>query len=173
MSFAPPSDSAAPASPPARVFGVVVHPERADARDAANAAIAMLHDAGVRLVGCKQDDWPWGGDLDIVAAHEFAAKVDVVLVFGGDGTFLRAASPPRDHGGASPGATPARVDSLSDGVRPQARQGCRATNRRCSLLRWRLGSESASTLLSMPDGGSSRMMAAAPSATPEPSDDVS
>ena len=39
----------------------------------------------------------------------------------------------------------------SDGLRPQIRQACCATNRRCSLLRWRLGSGSASTLLSMPD----------------------
>ena len=42
----------------------------------------------------------------------------------------------------------------SDGVRAQIRHGCWATNRRCSLLRWRFGSEMASTLLSMPGWGS-------------------
>src|SRR5262249_28920986 len=37
-----------------------------------------------------------------------------------------------------------------DGVRPQMRQGWLATNLRCSLERWRLGSPIGRALLSMP-----------------------
>lgn len=119
MSFDTPSDPADPESSPARVFGIVVHPERADARDAATAAIATLHAADVRVVACKQDDWPWGGSLDVVAAHEFAAQVDVVLVFGGDGTFLRAAYLSRDAGVPLLGVNLGRLGFLSECELPE------------------------------------------------------
>lgn len=84
--------------PPARVFGIVVHPERSDARDAATTAIDIVRGAGLRVVGCKQDDWGPAETFDVVTADDFAALVDVVLVFGGDGTFLRAAYLARDAG---------------------------------------------------------------------------
>jgi NAD+ kinase len=77
---------------------VIVHPQRAAARSAAIEAIDALLAAGLRVVACKQNEWAPPDTLDVVLGDGFGADVDVVLVFGGDGTFLRAAYLARDAG---------------------------------------------------------------------------
>lgn len=104
---------------PARVFGVVVHPERSDARDAATAAAAMLHDAGLQVVGCKQDEWPPTDAFEVLPSEVFAAEIDVALVFGGDGTFLRAAYLARDVGVPLLGVNLGRLGFLSECELPE------------------------------------------------------
>lgn len=94
------SDRAATPQPP-KAMGVVVHGGRAGAQNAAARAVAGMQRAGIRVVGCAGDGWEdaeGGVDLDIREPTEFAAGLDVVVVFGGDGTFLRAAYLARDHG---------------------------------------------------------------------------
>lgn len=102
-----------PAVPP-RVFGLIVHPERRDARSAALDAATTLRDAGLRVVGCKQDDWAPTEAFDVVGPDEFAAEIDVVLSFGGDGTFLRAAYLARDGGVPLLGVKLGRLGFLSE-----------------------------------------------------------
>ena len=106
-------DTAQGQATPARVFGIVVHAERRDAHTAALSAAAAVRAAGLRVVGCKQDDWP-SDAIDIVPPDEFAAHVDVVLVFGGDGTFLRAAYLARDAGVPLLGVNLGRLGFLSE-----------------------------------------------------------
>lgn len=98
----------------AEAFGIVVHPERQDARTAAMAAAATVRAAGLRVVGCKQDDWSEAEDLEVVPPDDFAGAVDVVLVFGGDGTFLRAAYLARDAGVPLLGVNLGRLGFLSE-----------------------------------------------------------
>jgi NAD+ kinase len=99
---------------PARCFGVIVHPERDAARTAAMGAAARLRASGLRVVACKTDDWGSSDTLDIVAPEQFAEDLDVVLVFGGDGTFLRAAYLARDAGVPLLGVNLGRLGFLSD-----------------------------------------------------------
>jgi NAD+ kinase len=99
---------------PARCFGVIVHPERDVARSAAMAAAARLRAAGVRVVACKTDEWGSTDALDILAPEQFADDLDVVLVFGGDGTFLRAAYLARDAGVPLLGVNLGRLGFLSE-----------------------------------------------------------
>ena len=109
-----------PQSPavPARAFGIIVHPERQDARTAATTAAMTVRKAGLRVLGCKQDDWPVD-TLEVVPADEFAAQVDVVVVFGGDGTFLRAAYLARDAGVPLLGVNLGRLGFLSECELPE------------------------------------------------------
>lgn len=107
-----------PRAAPARVFGIIVHPERPDARTAATTAATTVRNAGMRVIGCKQDDWP-ADTLDVVSADEFGSQVDVVLVFGGDGTFLRAAYLARDAGVPLLGVNLGRLGFLSECELPE------------------------------------------------------
>lgn len=116
---------------PPKTVGLVVHGGRSDARMAAAAAAGALRDTGVRLVGCAGDGWEGGsseiaGVRDAVEVREpaaFGSGLDVVVVFGGDGTFLRAAYLARDSGLPLLGVNLGRLGFLSevevDGV-PQA-----------------------------------------------------
>jgi NAD+ kinase len=104
---------------PARRFGVIVHPERRDARSAAMAAATTLRGAGLRVVACKQDDWAPTDAFEVVSPDEFAAEIDVVLVFGGDGTFLRAAYLARDGGVPLLGVNLGRLGFLSECELPE------------------------------------------------------
>lgn len=115
----PPSDgrvggSRRRAHRPARSFGVIVHPARETARTAALAAAAQIHEAGLRVVACKADEWRWADGMEVVAPEQFAADLDVVLVFGGDGTFLRAAYLARDAGVPLLGINLGRLGFLSE-----------------------------------------------------------
>jgi NAD+ kinase len=104
---------------PARVFGIVVHAQRRESRAAAIAAAARLRGAGLRVVGCKQEDWPPTDTFDVVAPEIFATEVDVALVFGGDGTFLRAAYLARDGGVPLLGINLGRLGFLSECELPE------------------------------------------------------
>lgn len=108
-----------PAPSPARRFGVVVHPQRADARAAAIAAASTLHGSGLRVVGCKEDDWRSDDVLEVIEPERFAEDLDVVLVFGGDGTFLRAAYLARDAGVPLLGVNLGRLGFLSECELPE------------------------------------------------------
>jgi NAD+ kinase len=104
---------------PARRFGVIVHPARDTAREAASAAARELDASGFRVVGCKTDDWPSSDVMEIVAPERFSVDLDVVLVFGGDGTFLRAAYLARDAGVPLLGVNLGRLGFLSECEVPQ------------------------------------------------------
>jgi NAD+ kinase len=104
---------------PARVFGIVVHAGRHDARAAAISAATTLRGAGLRVVGCKQEDWPPTDIFDVAPAESFAAEIDVALVFGGDGTFLRAAYLTRDGGVPLLGVNLGRLGFLSECELPE------------------------------------------------------
>jgi NAD+ kinase len=69
-----------------KTFGLVVHPERPGAADAATRLRAWLEEHGMRTR--TYTSTPEGGDEDLRA---FTDGVDVVVSVGGDGTFLRAA----------------------------------------------------------------------------------
>jgi NAD+ kinase len=103
---------------PARSFGVIVHPQRDAARSAALAAASSLRADGLRVVACKSDDWPPSDVLDIVAPEQFAEDLDIVLVFGGDGTFLRAAYLVRNVGVPLLGINLGRLGFLSECEEP-------------------------------------------------------
>ncbi|CAN5922721.1 NAD kinase [soil metagenome] len=115
-----PADAARRQAPsPARTFGVVVHPQRAAARSAALEAASRLTAAGLRVVGTKEDDWRTDDVLEVVGAERFADDLDVVLVFGGDGTFLRAAYLARDAGVPLLGVNLGRLGFLSECELPE------------------------------------------------------
>jgi NAD+ kinase len=76
-------------------IGFIVHGGRAAALDAAVSAAARLTEAGVAVAGCTDDRWDAAG-VDVRPPEGFSAGLDLVLVFGGDGTFLRAAHLVRD-----------------------------------------------------------------------------
>jgi NAD+ kinase len=99
---------------PARSFGVIVHPEREAARSAATSAAARLRAAGLQVTACKADDWSSSDMFDVVAPEQFADHLDVVLVFGGDGTFLRAAYLARDAGVPLLGVNLGRLGFLTE-----------------------------------------------------------
>lgn len=98
---------------PPRAVGLVVHGGRAEARAAAAAAARTLQTTGVEVVGCADDNWREAG-VDVRTGNEFGEGLDVVLVFGGDGTFLRAAYLARDVGVPLLGVNLGRLGFLSE-----------------------------------------------------------
>jgi len=105
-----PSDS----SPqPARAVGIVTHGGRREAHDAALQAARLLREAGVRAVGCASDGWD-APDVEFRPADGFAEGLDLVLVLGGDGTFLRAAYWARDVGVPLLGVNLGRLGFLAE-----------------------------------------------------------
>lgn len=107
--------------PPATV-GLVVHGGRVDARAAAADTVAALRDAAIRVVGCAGDGWedgtpelaPVRAAVEVRAPDAFDADLDVVVVLGGDGTFLRAAWLVRGGGVPLLGVNLGRLGFLSD-----------------------------------------------------------
>lgn len=83
------------------------------------AAARHLDASGFRVVGCKTDDWPSSDVMEVVAPERFSLDLDVVLVFGGDGTFLRAAYLSRDGGVPLLGVNLGRLGFLSECEVPQ------------------------------------------------------
>jgi NAD+ kinase len=101
---------------PLRRVGLVVHGGRAEAGVAARAAAAQLRRAGVAVTGCHGDAWPTEEDLgvELCPPESFARGTDLVVVFGGDGTFLRAAYLARDEGVPLIGVNLGRLGFLAD-----------------------------------------------------------
>ena len=95
--------------------GLVVHTGRPAAIDAARHAGRLLRERGVELVVLRED-----GDLELdqpvtrVDREAFVDDTDVVLSFGGDGTFLRAAHRCRDAGVPVLGVNLGRVGFLAE-----------------------------------------------------------
>jgi NAD+ kinase len=105
-----------PPSRPERI-GFVVHGGRPEARLAARTAATALRDAGIEVTGCHGDAWSPGDDggmVELCAPECFARGADLVLVFGGDGTFLRAAYLARDEGVPLIGVNLGRLGFLAD-----------------------------------------------------------
>lgn len=99
--------------PPVRAVGVVVHGGRPAACVAAWAAAGRLRATGVEVAGVRGDAWePERVELRDPAA--FSKGLDLVLVFGGDGTFLRAAHMARDAGVPLLGVNLGRLGFLSE-----------------------------------------------------------
>jgi NAD+ kinase len=93
--------------------GFVVHGGQPLAKQTATAAADVLTSAGVDVVACADDGW----HVDTVESRDasaFAEGVDMVVVFGGDGTFLRAAYLARDDGIPLLGVNLGRLGFLSE-----------------------------------------------------------
>ncbi len=96
-----------------KAVGLVVHPGRPQAVRAAAEAAVLLGETGVEVVGCASDTWLKGA-VELRSSATFGAGLDIVLVFGGDGTFLRAAYLSRDCGAALLGVNFGRLGFLTD-----------------------------------------------------------
>lgn len=109
-----PAPRTARAEPVVRA-GLVVHTGRASAIDAAQHAARLLTERGVELVVLREDDQL---DLEVpvtrVDRSAFVDDTDVVLSFGGDGTFLRAAHRCRDAGVPVLGVNLGRIGFLAE-----------------------------------------------------------
>lgn len=100
-------------SQPARAVGIVTHGGRPEAHAAALEAARLLAGAGVRAVGCSDDGWEAPG-VEFRPVGGFTTGLDLVLVFGGDGTFLRAAYWARDVGVPLLGVNLGRLGFLAE-----------------------------------------------------------
>lgn len=84
----------------ARTVGLVVHAGREVARTAARQAAEMIGVSGAQPVVVADDGWSQETlnrlSIEQRAPTDFAKGLDVIVVFGGDGTFLRAAWLARD-----------------------------------------------------------------------------
>lgn len=102
------------AEPVVRV-GFVVHTGRSAAIDAARHGARLLAERGVELVALREDDeLALDAPLTRVDRSAFVEDTDVVLSFGGDGTFLRAAHRCRDAGVPVLGVNLGRVGFLAE-----------------------------------------------------------
>ena len=98
------------------MIGVVVHSGREAARVAASRTAARLARKGIGVVGCNQDSWLAGDEASVEWREPgaFADGLDLVVVLGGDGTFLRAAYMARDDGVPLLGVNLGRLGFLSE-----------------------------------------------------------
>lgn len=95
--------------------GLVVHTGRPAAVDAARHAVRLLADRGVELVVHRDDDEvDLGSTVTRVDRAAFVEDTDVVLSFGGDGTFLRTAHRCRDAGVPVLGVNLGRIGFLAE-----------------------------------------------------------
>jgi NAD+ kinase len=93
--------------------GLVVHGGRPEACKAATAAARRFADVGAQVVGVRGDTWS-DSSAELREAADFGSGLDVVIVFGGDGTFLRAAYLVRDQGVPLIGVNLGRLGFLSE-----------------------------------------------------------
>lgn len=100
-------------TPVPRSVGLVVHGGRAEACEHATAAAKAFAATGVRVVGIRGDAWAVDG-AELRDPADFGSGLDVVVVFGGDGTFLRAAYLARDAGVPLLGVNFGRLGFLSE-----------------------------------------------------------
>lgn len=104
-------------APRPSTVGLVVHGGRDEARRAARTTVRRFMDAGVDVVGCLSDGWSESapsGPAELRAPEQFAKDLDLVVVLGGDGTFLRAAYMARDAGVPLLGVNLGRLGFLSE-----------------------------------------------------------
>lgn len=109
----PDSEHDLPSHGPPRLVGLIVHGGREEARLAASEAAQRFREGGVSVVGRAGDGWP---DSEVALRDDegFADGLDLVCVFGGDGTFLRAAYLSRDAGAPLLGVNLGRLGFLAE-----------------------------------------------------------
>ncbi|MDX1511550.1 MAG: NAD(+)/NADH kinase [Nitriliruptorales bacterium] len=78
-------------------IGLVIHPERPRSVEVANRAATAFREGGATVVVASEDVQLDGLHDSQVPVDEVAVDADVVISFGGDGTFLRAAHLCRDR----------------------------------------------------------------------------
>lgn len=93
--------------------GLVVHGGRPEAQEAATDAARRLAALGTRVVCLGTDHWA-DPPAEVRDPGTFGAGLDLVVVFGGDGTFLRAAHLVRDRGVPLLGVNLGRVGFLAE-----------------------------------------------------------
>jgi len=96
-----------------KAVGLVVHGGRPEACEHATAAARMFAATGVQVVGIRGEAWSDGG-AELRDPADFGSGLDVVVVFGGDGTFLRAAYLAREAGVPLLGVNYGRLGFLSE-----------------------------------------------------------
>ncbi len=106
------SEAARRAAAPKSV-GLVVHGGRPEACANASAAARSFAATGAQVVGIRGDRWSDDG-VELRDPDDFGSGLDVVVVFGGDGTFLRAAYLARDQGVPLLGVNFGRLGFLSE-----------------------------------------------------------
>ena len=113
--------TAADCAAPVRRVLLAVHTGRADIVELARSAAARLTDAGivVRLLDDEAEAMAVPGAEVVAFGPEAAEGVEIVLVFGGDGTFLRAAELARNTEAAITGVNLGRVGFLAE-TEPEA-----------------------------------------------------
>jgi NAD+ kinase len=115
--------------PAPKHVGLVVHGGRDEARGAALQAAHLFADAGAQVVGVRGEHWQHGtgehwlaapgeealaASVELRPPAEFGDGLDLVVVFGGDGTFLRAAYLARDRGVPLLGVNAGRLGFLTE-----------------------------------------------------------
>lgn len=98
--------------------GLIVHSGREAAKAAAAAAAERFRAAGVEVVGFAGDEWD-DGAIPMCPADSFARGTEMICVFGGDGTFLRAAYLARDEGVPLLGVNLGRLGFLAEIEAPE------------------------------------------------------
>lgn len=96
-----------------KAVGIVVHGGRPEACANASDAARRFAATGAQVVGLRGEDWD-SEHAELRAAGDFGSGLDVVVVFGGDGTFLRAAYLARDQGVPLLGVNFGRLGFLSE-----------------------------------------------------------
>jgi NAD+ kinase len=97
-----------------RAVGLVVHAGRDDVVPVSIEGAEQLLRLGANVRACSSADWPWPGGVQVCTPDAFVKDLDVIVVYGGDGTFLRAAYLARDHGVPLLGVNLGRLGFLSE-----------------------------------------------------------
>jgi NAD+ kinase len=120
------------AAEPSRQLLITVHVGRRDIVELARTSAARLMKAGI-AVRVLAEEAPYLGleGVEVVAADEHAATgAEIVMVFGGDGTFLRAAELARYTDAALMGVNLGRVGFLAE-TEPEAVEETLSAIERC------------------------------------------
>jgi NAD+ kinase len=100
---------------------LVTHTGRPDIVDLSRDTAGRLTRAGfeVRMLAAEAKELDTGSDIRSVESDEAAAGAEIVLVLGGDGTFLRAAELARPYGAALIGVNLGHIGFLAE-TEPEA-----------------------------------------------------